>query len=136
MKKLTAIALALVMLVLAACGVQQTPVTATALPGESAEPTHSPPPEPFAESAAVEGTDYTLERYEFTDGYYTFNNGALWKSLDAVPMNSGTHWGIFELSGGEMKAASSHARSRPMLSSPARLSTWSSSGATTSAASI
>ena len=103
MKKLTAIALALVMLVLAACGVQQTPVTATALPGESAEPTHSPPPEPFAESAAEEGTDYTLERYEFTDGYYTFNNGALWKSLDAVPMNSGTHWGIYELSGGEAK---------------------------------
>lgn len=108
MKRFTAVALALVMLALAACGVQQTPVTATAVPSESAEPTRSSSLEPFAESTAAEGTDYTLERYEFTDGYYTFNNGALWKSLDAVPMNSGTHWGIYELSGGEIKQLEMH----------------------------
>lgn len=65
--------------VLSACGVEQTPATATDAPAPFSE---APETEEFATTIPVVGEDYTLSSVEISGAYTYISHGPIMKCLD------------------------------------------------------
>lgn len=70
--------------VLSACGVEQTPATATDAPAPFSE---APETEEFATTIPVVGEDYTLSSVEISGAYTYISHGPIMKCLDEQAMN-------------------------------------------------
>ncbi len=105
MKRALGLSLALIMLLLTACGVTTTPVTETAAPTQAVE---TPVPAGFDVLTPIEGEDYTLSEHEISGAYTLITGGAVMKCLDEQAMNRGTHYAAYTVENGELTELERH----------------------------
>lgn len=91
--------------VLSACGVEQTPATATDAPAPFSE---APETEEFATTIPVVGEDYTLSSVEISGAYTYISHGPIMKCLDEQAMNQGTHYAAYTVENGELVELERH----------------------------
>lgn len=105
MKRALGLSLALIMLLLTACGVTTTPVTETTVPTPETE-THEPAG--FDVLTPAESADYTLSEHEISDAYTLITGGTVRKCLDEQAMNRGTHYAAYTVENGELVELERH----------------------------